>query len=256
MGTDDRAPKTLKSTQQILWEHRLPLPGFPMAQQKQSKGNCAYCDKALSKGGVSKHLATCASRKVAIAKAETGEGTSETLFHLRVQDAYRKEFWLDLEMRGSKSLNHLDTYLRSIWLECCGHMSEFMLGGNFSNQIGKQRKLSEVFQRGDTLTHIYDMGTSSETIVKLVGAREGKPLTTKPIVLMARNQIPDDKCIECGATAAYLCAECLIEDEVWGTLCAEHAEDHSHQNYGEPFPLVNSPRLGMCGYSGPADPPY
>jgi hypothetical protein len=100
------------------------------------------------------------------------------------------------------------------------------------------------------------MGTSSETIVKLVGAREGKPLTTKPIVLMVRNQIPDDKCIECGATAAYLCAECLIEDEVWGTLCAEHAEDHSHQNYGEPFPLVNSPRLGMCGYSGPADPPY
>jgi hypothetical protein len=25
-----------------------------MAQQKQSKGDCAYCDKQLSKGGISK----------------------------------------------------------------------------------------------------------------------------------------------------------------------------------------------------------
>jgi hypothetical protein len=132
-----------------------------MAQQKQSKGNCTFCDKELSKGGVTKHLATCVSRKAAIATAETGKGTTEILFHLRVQDAYRKEFWLDLEMRGSKSLNNLDSYLRSIWLECCGHMSEFLLGGGrFASQIGKQRKLNEVFQRGDTLTHIYDMGTS------------------------------------------------------------------------------------------------
>ncbi|WP_127011414.1 hypothetical protein ACF3DV_03465 [Chlorogloeopsis fritschii PCC 9212] len=27
-------------------------------------------------------------------------------------------------------------------------------------------------------------------------------------------------------------------------------------NYGEPIPLVNSPRLSLCGYDGPAEPPY
>ena len=27
---------------------------------------------------------------------------------------------------------------------------------------------------------------------------------------------------------------------------------HPHDQYGEPIPLVNSPRLGMCGYDGPA----
>ncbi len=229
----------------------------PMLQQKQSKGNCAYCDKELSKGGVSKHLATCANRKLAIAKAETGKGATEILFHLRVQDAYTKAFWLDLEMRGSKSLNDLDDYLRSIWLECCGHMSEFMIGsGRFAEEIGKQRKLNEVFQYSDRLTHIYDMGTSSETIVKVVGTRKGKSLTSKPIVLMVRNQMPDYQCIKCGAAATDLCQECMIEDQVWGTLCAEHAENHPHQDYGDPVPLINSPRLGMCGYSGPADPPY
>jgi hypothetical protein len=228
-----------------------------MANQKQTKGNCAFCQKELAKGGVSKHLATCASRKAAIAKAEAGKGKPETLFHLRVQDAYRKEFWLDLEMRGSKSLLHLDDYLRSIWLECCGHMSEFLLGGGrFAQEIGKQRKLVEVFGRGDALTHIYDMGTSSETIVKLVGAREGKPLSAKPIGLMVRNQMPEEVCIVCAQPATHLCMECQYEDQVWGTLCAAHAEEHPHEDYGEPMLLVNSPRLGMCGYDGPAEPPY
>lgn len=94
-----------------------------MAQRKQSKGTCAYCGKELSKGGITKHLTTCPQRQEAIANAEKKKGNSELLYHLRVQDAYRSEYWLDLEMRGSKTLQDLDTYLRSIWLECCGHMS-------------------------------------------------------------------------------------------------------------------------------------
>jgi hypothetical protein len=226
--------------------------------RKQTKGNCTFCNKELSKGTVSKHLATCSQRQAAIEKAESGKGTTELLFHFRVQDAYRKDFWLDLEMRGSKSLSNLDDYLRAIWLECCGHMSEFTIGGrSLSRQIGKQRKIVEVFQQsGETLNHIYDMGTSSETIIKLVTARQGKPLTSKPIVLMVRNQMPDDKCIECGESATALCIQCTVEDETWGTLCETHAESHHHTDYGEPMPLVNSPRLGMCGYNGPAEAPY
>jgi hypothetical protein len=44
--------------------------------------------------------------------------------------------------------------------------------------------------------------------------------------------------------------------EMNGTACEKHAKEHPHENYGEPIPLVNSPRLGMCGYDGPAAPPY
>lgn len=227
-----------------------------MAPRKQSKGTCVYCDKELAKGGVSKHLATCPKRQTAIAKAEQGKGTSEMLYHLRVEDAYRKEFWLDLEMRGSKTLKDLDTYLRAIWLECCGHLSEFLGSGSLAQQIGKQRKISEVLQPGGHLTHIYDFGTSSETEIKVVGVREGKPTNSRAIALMARNIMPEEECIECGDRATHLCMECLIEDETWGTLCDKHTKTHPHDNYGEPIPLVNSPRLGMCGYEGPADPPY
>jgi hypothetical protein len=106
------------------------------------------------------------------------------------------------------------------------------------------------------LTHIYDFGTSSETEIKCVETRQGKPTTKRPLVLMARNLPPAYECIECGQPTTHLCLECLNEEETWGTLCDQHTETHPHQDYGEPIALVNSPRLGMCGYTGPVDPPY
>jgi hypothetical protein len=227
-----------------------------LATRKQSKGTCAYCGKETAKGAMTRHLGNCGKRLAAIAQAEAGKATPEILFHLRVQDAYRKDFWLDLEMRGSKSLQHLDDYLRAIWLECCGHMSQFSLSGGFAQAVGKTRKVEDVFQLGRELTHIYDFGTSSETLVKLVEVRQGKPITSKAIALMARNLMPEEKCIECGKPATHLCMECLYEDQTWGTLCDAHIKTHPHHNYEEPIPLVNSPRLGMCGYDGPAEPPY
>jgi hypothetical protein len=73
---------------------------------------------------------------------------------------------------------------------------------------------------------------------------------------MVRNLMPESKCIDCGMPATRLCMECLNDGNIWGALCQRHAQTHSHSNYGDPLPVVNSPRLGMCGYTGPAMPPY
>ncbi len=227
-----------------------------MPRRKPSRGKCAYCGKEIAKSAAPKHLSACPDRRATIEKAEEKKGASEMLFHLRVQDAWRGEFWLDLEMRGSATLKALDDYLRAIWLECCDHLSQFSIGGWRGTEIPKKRRVDEVFKEGIELTHIYDFGTSSETLIKTVGTRKGKPATARPIALMARNLIPEAQCIECDQPAARLCMECLIEEEVWGALCSKHAKTHPHSDYGDPIPLVNSPRLGMCGYEGPAEPPY
>ena len=73
---------------------------------------------------------------------------------------------------------------------------------------------------------------------------------------MARNSLPEASCIQFSCAALWFCMEFLYEEEESGTLCDEHAQGHPHADYGEPIPLVNSPRLGMCGYDGPAGPPY
>lgn len=228
-----------------------------MARKKQSRGACAYCGKEMTRGGLSRHLKTCQQRQDAITKAEHKTGSVEPIYHLQVQDAWGGDFWLHLEMRGSANLGSLDQYLRAIWLECCGHMSHFAIGGGWTGQeLPMSTKARMLFQPGLELTHLYDYGTTSETKVKVVDVRQGKPLTGHPIFLMARNHLPERRCIECDELATHLCMECLYEYAEEGWLCDEHAETHPHYGYDEPVPIVNSPRLGMCGYEGPAEPPY
>lgn len=223
---------------------------------KQLKGKCSYCGQEITKNAAAKHLGACVQRQDVIAKAENKQSESETLYHLRIQASGLNQFWLDLEMRGSAALKDLDSYVRAIWLECCGHLSKFSLGVRQGSDIPKNRRADEVFEPGVELTHIYDFGTSSMTLVKCAGERKGKPITSRPITLMARNLMPEYKCIECKQPALWLCMECLIEENLWGALCGEHAQTHPHDNYGEPVEVVNSPRLGLCGYTGPAEPPY
>jgi Fe-S-cluster-containing dehydrogenase component len=71
-------------------------------QRKQSKGICTYCSKEVGKGGATKHLATCPQRQAAIAKADDSKAARDIIYHLRVEDRYQKEFWLDLEMVAPK----------------------------------------------------------------------------------------------------------------------------------------------------------
>ncbi|MEM9450886.1 MAG: hypothetical protein AAGA75_20470 [Cyanobacteria bacterium P01_E01_bin.6] len=135
-------------------------------------------------------------------------------------------------------------------------LSDFFVDGAFGRKVAMTRPLKQLFLSTDEVTHVYDFGTSSETIVKLVDERSGQPTTKHAIALMARNEMPAMNCIECDQPATHLCQECIYEDGVWGVLCDEHAADHPHEEYGEPMPLFNSPRMGMCGYDGPAEPPY
>lgn len=227
-----------------------------MPNKTQPKGTCAYCETEIARSGAARHLEACRERRAAIEKADAKAGRSETLLHLRVQDEQDGTFWLDLEMRGTARIDALDHYLRAIWLECCGHLSRFAAGGWGSREIGMGRPAASVIQPGVTYVHTYDFGTTSYTMVKLVGTRAGAPTTKHPIALLARNLPPAFPCIECERPATRFCTECWIEEEVWGTLCDEHARTHPHDDYGPPTPLVNSPRLGLCGYDGPANPPY
>jgi hypothetical protein len=229
---------------------------FPMPRRPENPGTCAYCSEIITKRGVAKHLDKCPRRQEVLHSAEASNRREETLWHLRVQDAYDKDFWIDLEMVGSAALDKLDEYLRAIWLECCGHLSKFTIGGWGGIEIGKARKANAIFEPGLVLRHLYDFGTTSETDIKVVGFREGKATTNYPIVLLARNRMPEMVCQECSQPAQWLCIECVYEEDQSGYLCDEHLEEHPHENYGEPMPLVNSPRTGMCGYDGPAEPPY
>lgn len=227
-----------------------------MPRKKQSRGECQFCGRDLTKGGLTRHFPKCKNYQEAIEKANKKAGKKQPIFHLQIQDSWNNDFWLHLEMSSRGELEDLDVYLRAIWLECCGHLSQFSVGGWSGEEIPMETTVSQIFQKGVELTHIYDFGSSSETLVEVIGERQGKPLTKHPIFLMARNQMPEAPCMECGKNATWLCMECIYEYDESGFLCDKHVKNHPHDDYGEPTPLYNSPRMGMCGYDGPAEPPY
>ncbi len=236
-----------------------------MTRSTQSRGDCVYCGREMTRGGLARHLQTCAKRQEAQVEADKTRRRKQALYHLQVQNAYDGYYWLHLEMRGEATLQDLDEYLRAIWLECCGHLSAFTIGDVRYTQVfddgmawGEERemdaKVDTLFTPGLEIPYEYDFGTTTELVIKVVDQREGRPTTTHPIVLMARNKFEPPSCIACGKPATQLCSECMYREDGHCEFCDDDAIEHEHCEMM--MPIVNSPRVGQCGYVGPGEPPY
>ena len=79
---------------------------------------CRACGYVGTKASMTRHLATCEKRGAV--------GRERDVFRLRVSGG--GPFWLDIEAAADATLDDLDSFLRGIWLECCGHLSEFSIG--------------------------------------------------------------------------------------------------------------------------------
>lgn len=227
-----------------------------MAAKKQSKGVCFFCEREMTKGGMLRHLSSCKERHT-LTERENAEGNQvQNLYHLQVYDPYITDYWLNLEMSGTARLGELDDYLRAIWLECCGHLSQFYADRRYGNEISMNEKIYNVFSPGMEITYIYDFGSSTELTVTMVDNRRGIPLTSNPAFLMARNNPPVVDCEVCDKSASWIDMATLYETGEFNVLCDDHIKSDSDIYEDECLPIVNSPRTGVCGYTGPADPPY
>jgi len=220
---------------------------------QMSKGQCNLCGGTFSKGAMTKHLKSCKQKQHTPEKPPDGAKTAKSL-HLVVEGRYAPEYWMHLEVPAKASLEVLDEFLRRIWLECCGHMSAFEIGGKrysvapmaeFSER-SMNVNLTKVLEPGMKFKHEYDFGTTTHLTLKVVSEEqtEGKG---KAIQVLARNEPPSIPCVSCGQIATQICTECAWSGEGW--LCDKCAAEHECDE--DMFlPVVNSPRVGMCGYTG------
>ena len=93
----------------------------------QTKGKCKYCGKEYTKSYMIRHLAGCKERMAGIA-AEKGTKRCG-YYELAITGKYDKAYWLIIEISENATLKDLDSFLRDIWLECCGHLSAFEIYG-------------------------------------------------------------------------------------------------------------------------------
>jgi len=225
-----------------------------MAKQT-SKGQCNLCGGIFSKSAVSKHLESCKQKQTDSATSTPDKVLQKVhVFHLVVEGRYSPDYWMHLEVPADSKLEVLDRFLRDIWLECCGHMSMFNIQDKrYSvapmadfNEKNMKARLDAVLSPGIKFSHEYDFGSTTYLTLKVV-SQEQKQIRSKDIIILARNEPPSYPCMSCGKTAAHICTECMWAGE--GYLCEECAEEHECEE--EMFlPIVNSPRVGVCGYTG------
>jgi len=216
-----------------------------MAKRAPLDGTCAICKAAVTRRNVKKHLQGHFEESGKKAKGAAERKRSAKLFHLLVEgyglsgDLY----WMHLKALGSARLRDLDTLLRDTWLECCGHMSVFS-DGEKDFEMGV--KLKDILRPGLKLNYEYDFGSTTELLLTVVSEIEGS-IKKGQVEILARNEAPRIKCDQCENPATTICTECLYDGEGW--LCDDCATTHGCDE--EMFlPLVNSPRAGVCGYTG------
>ena len=227
-----------------------------MAKRKQTKGVCQICKNAFSKTGMTRHLAKCLPDH-----EDSGTAVSKSppkkvqLLQILAQGKYNTDYWLVVEMPATATLRELDQFLRDIWLECCGHLSEFVIGGeHYSGQTADYMwdalpleeesmdvPVGKVLSPGMKFTHDYDFGSTTRLVLKVVGERQGK-VGKKLVRLLERNDPPEVLCEKCEKKPAVWVD--VFEEYQW---CCENCIENSKEGV---LPLVNSPRAGVCGYTG------
>jgi hypothetical protein len=210
-----------------------------------SVGTCTTCKAMLAKPAMAKHLESCPKRRDA-------SGGTTRIIQLLVEGRYGPEYWTYLDAPATATLEDLDRVLRALWLECCGHLSAFTIERTsyalapLDADEGMDVALGELLRPRMKFYYEYDFGTTTELALKVVSAREEKR-RAKSIQIRARNEPPPIGCSSCGNAAVQVCADCLFQGKGW--LCRACAKKHT---CGEErlLPVVNSPRVGMCGYTG------
>ena len=229
-----------------------------MPRQPTSTGTCGLCGKTFGKLAMTRHLPKCR------ADHPPKKGKLHKTFLVLAEGRYLPEYWLVGEISTAETLTTLDAFLRDIWLECCGHMSAFTIGntrymldtggidGMWLNFFGPSHptksmkiRLDEILMPGLKFYHEYDFGTTTELTLKVIAEHEGNT-PKRALDILARNYPPLIKCAKCAEVAVEVCVECLYDGQGW--LCEKHAEKHKHQDMF--LPVVNSPRVGQCGYTG------
>lgn len=210
---------------------------------EKNVGTCYLCKKEVSNRTVKKHLLHCIEQRQS---QRNRSGRNAETFLVKV--SAEKLFWLYIDINGKNTLADLDDLLRKTWLECCGHMSCFVINRNrYINDDEMNQKIQSVFYQGIRFQHQYDFGDTTTLQGEVVTVHSGE--LKKSPELLAQNHFPSDiVCDRCQAPPQHICSGC---GDCFCKTCLEQHDDCE----GEEFilPAVNSPRMGVCGYTGPEE---
>jgi hypothetical protein len=269
-GLDQSAERGVGATAPII-QRKNVLPPTAAAvdmsgvlkEHRRQGGTCALCGETMTRASAQKHLAACAPAH------DMPKGATQRLVQIRATAPSLPAYWLDFEMKANVTLEALDRFLRQLWLECCGHLSMFRIGavsyfsrgydlgftrefgtfGGQSTERGMGVKVGDALPlSGEPVEYEYDFGSTTTLKLSVMTHRTGRP-GRSAVRLLARNTPPVWPCTTCGQPATWVCTYCL-QEEGDAYACTAHQGQHACGEQEGFLPVVNSPRMGVCGYTG------
>jgi hypothetical protein len=244
-----------------------------MEEKLVSEGKCLFCGEKFSKKAIHRHIAKHLSEKV-----KTGNSGISFLVKIETPKKWGDTpYFLSLWIDGKCEFSAIDDFLRAIWLDCCGHMSAFSIPRKktdstpkfnfktmddflsqfnddeeeYPGEISMNKKAKDVLFKGLKLNYTYDFGSSTNLVLTVI---EEYPINAdEKVVLLSRNEPPEMMCAMCGkAPATQICTSCMYDGDA--EFCDKCATKHEKKcedfaDYAS-MPVVNSPRMGVCGYTG------
>jgi hypothetical protein len=249
-----------------------------MEQNPKSGGKCLFCGETFTKVGIIRHLQSHLKQKA----KENALGKS---YLVKVEPNPKwgaSPYFLSLLIDSKATMENIDRFLRDIWLECCGHMSAFRnpknrrqgsgmwsffkaeellakgkhkeyenLMEDIKGEVPMSRNVDKVFYKGLKLEYEYYFGSSTELLLTIV--EEYSVKANELIVLLSRNEPLEWLCDICRKKPATQI--CTIhdwdDDSLFCDKCAKkHAKECEDFRDYAAMPVVNSPRMSVCAYTG------
>ncbi|KAG2386736.1 hypothetical protein C9374_002480 [Naegleria lovaniensis] len=228
--------------------------------QKTIFGYCRECNEKVNGGlqAMKEHILSCPKLNT----FKEGEACKDIVMRFKVYPEYGdmwNKYWLFIEVPFTSNLRELDDVIRNYWVECCGHLSKFDVDtltynsyesdNEFMDEIDNKTMdipMYRVFKPSDvgkTFCYTYDFGSSTYLELELISIVKCNEECEEARVL-ARNNPLTFKCCKCKNEAEYV----QVEESV--LYCKKHAKDEDEDML---LPVVNSPRMGVCGYTNDMD---
>jgi hypothetical protein len=217
---------------------------------KMYKIKCYICNNTYSPEGFTRHVKSC------IVKNKNAElqtvPDNDSVYLIKITERYVKGYALYLLIDGCVLLGTLDNYLREIWLECCGHLSTFLIDGqryDCSPEYPGEYDMNHEIRNlpiDKKFEYMYDFGSTSYLQLELMGIYKYKH-TDIGIHLIGRNTFSTPKCSSCDKEAdVYAVNPDSIKGQFMCSSCFDKKEKEVDEIYEHP--ITNSPRMGICGY--------
>ena len=198
-------------------------------------GTCSICRQDVAGNRIRRHLLRCIETRTGLQPAgnprrRDRRRIAQKTAHISVRSRERPH-WLELGVRCDVTLYELDAFLRSVWLECCGHLSNFQINGETYSIVvplpGTGRRFEPEYDYEENLKHMgrtinaavpplarfrheYDYGTPTELELEYVAVYGELVQAVAPtqswhggrIVILARNH-PLRACLRCRRPARW-----------------------------------------------------